>query len=107
MSTRSNIIVEQGTTFSANIEIENDEIDLLNFTPVGQFRKSYYSESAINFTAQVVDSKNLVISLTPDQTENLDHGKYVYDIEIQNGTTIYRVIEGDLIITPGVTRNES
>ena len=32
-------------------------------------------------------------------------GRYVYDVEINSGGTITRVVEGQVEVTPGVTRD--
>jgi hypothetical protein len=109
MATQSNLLVEQGTTFSADITIENEDIDLVDYNVYGQIRKSYKSTSKIDFNTQIVDASNFTISLTPAQTENIDFGKYVYDVEIHRiaDGVVYRVIEGSVEVTPGVTRIES
>ena len=45
------------------------------------------------------------ISLTPTQTGALAAGRYVYDVEITDQAGIItRVVEGQVEITPGVTR---
>ena len=45
------------------------------------------------------------MSLTDTQTKALDSGRYVYDLNItSSGGKTTRVVEGQAIITPGVTR---
>ena len=45
------------------------------------------------------------MSLTDTQTSALDAGRYVYDLNITSGAGVTtRVVEGQAIITPGVTR---
>ena len=47
----------------------------------------------------------MTISLTDTQTNSIDSGRYVYDLIVTSGSgTITRVIEGQAIITPNVTR---
>jgi hypothetical protein len=47
----------------------------------------------------------ITLALTSTQTNALVAGRYVYDIEItSSGSAITRVLEGQLEVTPGVTR---
>jgi hypothetical protein len=45
------------------------------------------------------------IALTAAQTNALASGRYVYDVEItSSGGVVTRVLEGQVEVTPGVTR---
>jgi hypothetical protein len=59
----------------------------------------------VAFTTAVNTSVGVItLSLTNAQTANLVAGRYVYDVEISDGTTISRVVEGIITVTPNVTR---
>jgi hypothetical protein len=68
-------------------------------------RRSFYSANAITFSATIVDAANgnVQISLTAAETANIKDGRYVYDIEATNNTTVKRIIEGLITVYPGVT----
>ena len=110
MAIVSNLTVDQGSTFSASIDItdtENNVLVLTGYTVAGQIRKTYDSSTAVSFTASVSNASTgeVTISLTPVQTNALVAGRYVYDVEITSaGGTVTRVIEGQLEVTPGVTQ---
>ena len=110
MAIVSNLTVDQGSTFSASIDItdtENNILVLTGYTVAGQIRKTYDSSTAVSFTASVSNASTgeVTISLTPVQTNALVAGRYVYDVEITSaGGTVTRVIEGQLEVTPGVTQ---
>ena len=110
MAIVSNLTVDQGSTFSASIDITDTEDNVLvltGYTVAGQIRKTYDSSTAVNFTASVSNASTgeVTISLTPAQTNALVAGRYVYDVEITSaGGTVTRVIEGQLEVTPGVTK---
>ena len=110
MAIVSNLTVDQGSTFSASIDITDTEDNILvltGYTVAGQVRKTYDSSTAVSFTASVSDAATgeVTISLTPAQTNALVAGRYVYDVEITSaGGTVTRVIEGQLEVTPGVTQ---
>ncbi|MDP7367464.1 MAG: hypothetical protein QGH83_09425 [Candidatus Pacebacteria bacterium] len=110
MAIVSNLTVDQGSTFSASIDITDTENNLLNltgYTVAGQIRKTYDSSTAVDFTGSVSNAAlgEVTISLTATQTNALVAGRYVYDVEItSSGGTVTRVIEGQVEVTPGVTQ---
>ena len=110
MAIVSNLTVDQGSTFSASIDITDTEDNILvltGYTVAGQIRKTYDSSTAVSFSASVSNASTgeLTISLTTAQTNALVAGRYVYDVEITSaGGPVTRVIEGQLEVTPGVTQ---
>ncbi len=110
MAIYSNLTVDQGSTFKATIDVTDSEGDALNltgYTVAGQLRKNFNSSTAVDFTSSVtnVSDGTIQISLSATQTNSLKAGRYVYDVEItSSGGDVTRVIEGQLEVTPGVTR---
>lgn len=109
MATKANLVIDQGTTFSTDISLtdeNNDPLDLNGFTANSQIRKWYTSTTiAASFSTAInVESGSLTLSLTPVQTSNLVSGRYVYDVEISDGSQVSRIVEGIVTVTPQVTR---
>lgn len=109
MATKANLVIDQGTTFSTDLNLTDENGDILNlngYTANSQIRKWYTSSNAAaTFTASInTDSGVISLSLTESQTSNLVAGRYVYDVEINDGSTISRVVEGIITVTPQVTR---
>ena len=108
MATISNIVIDQGTTFSLEFNLTNDATtakDLTAYAVTSQLRKSYESTTATDFTtAKVNATGKITISLTAAQTAALKAGRYVYDIEIASASETLRVLEGLVTVTPNVTR---
>lgn len=110
MAIHSNLFIDQGTTFSADIDVTDTDGNALNldgYTVAGQIRKTYMSLTAVDFTASVQNALNgtVRISLTDTETNAMKAGRYVYDVEITSGTgEVTRVLEGQVEIMPGVTR---
>ena len=107
-----NLLVEQGTTFTTTIAIDNaygDIYDLSGYTVSGQIRKSYYSANA---TATFVTSINIVtgsitLNLSSDVTSTMKAGRFVYDtviIDTNNGYAKTRILEGTVDVSPRVTQ---
>ena len=110
MAVYSNITVDQGTDFTASVDVTDADGDALNltaFTVQGQVRRSYYSSTAVNLTCAVSNATTGIItfSLSAVQSDAMKPGRYVYDVEIKSGANVKtRVLEGQLEIMPGVTK---
>jgi hypothetical protein len=109
MATKTNLVIDQGATFSANIQyLDNSKnpISLAGYDINSQMRRSYSSANATTFTANITNATtgNVSISLTSSQTANLIAGRYIYDIEANVAATVVRIVEGIVTVNPGVTR---
>lgn len=102
--------IEQGTTFSTTINVnENDGSpkDLSSYSARSQMRKSYYASSSKNFTMTKTDAAGgeITMSMSAANTANLTPGRWVYDVEIEDlGGVVTRIFEGIVVVMPGVTR---
>lgn len=45
----------------------------------------------------------VVVSMTATQTGSVTAGLYVYDLELTNGSTVYRLVEGKIVFDGQVT----
>jgi hypothetical protein len=109
MAQIQNIYIDQGTTFSLSLVVNDqngDLKDLSDYTVAAQMRKSYYTNTSISFTATVSlpAEGEVTISLTATQTSAIKAGRYVYDIEITGEGETLRVLEGIVVINPEVTK---
>lgn len=110
MATISNLVVDQGTTFSSIITITNQDgtpMDLTGYSVKSQFRKSYQSSTAINFTASIYDANagEVRLQLAPADTTGVRAGRYLYDIELTSPSNEkIRALEGLVILTPEITK---
>lgn len=107
MAQKTNITIDQGTTFTYNFTVSDtngDPVDLSGYTANSQMRKSYSSSNATTFTC-ATSTGQVTISLTANQTANVVAGRYVYDVELTaaNGA-VTRHVEGIVTVTPQVTR---
>ena len=111
MAIVSNLVIDQGASFQADIDVsdaDGDALNLTGYTTAGQMRKTYASTTATDFSASVqsVTNGTVRISLSAVQTNALKAGRYVYDVEIKKTSTseVTRVVEGQIEVTPGVTK---
>lgn len=108
MSTKSNIIIDQGADYINTFDIthaNNASANLETYTATAYIRKHYASTSYYTFTANTNANGVLTISMTANNTANIPAGRYVYDCVVTSNTgTITRLIEGIVTVNPSVTR---
>lgn len=111
MAIIANLFIDQGTDYTITVDVTDasgNVQDLTGYTSAAQIRKTYASSAvASTFTTDVSGvSGQVTLSLTDTQTAALADGRYVYDLNITDTNTAVttRVVEGQAIITPGVTR---
>jgi hypothetical protein len=108
MATIKNLVLEQGATFSANIQYLNNNkvpISLVGYNVRSKMRTSYNAANAAAFVAVITNGAtgNINLSLTAANTAALEYGRYVYDVEAYIGQELLRVVEGTVDVTPGVS----
>jgi len=109
MATKANLVIDQGTTYSTDINLTDENGDPLNlsgYSANSQIRKHYTSSNSIVFSTTINATSGVItLSLNANQTANIVSGRYVYDIELTDASnSISRIVEGIVTITPQVTR---
>jgi hypothetical protein len=110
MAAFSELVIEQGATFSTTLNVEDTAgaaINLYAYTTDSQMRKSYYSSSATTITSTITGTSNgeITLSMTAAATANVTPGRYVYDVRISSpANVVTRVVEGIITVLPSVTR---
>ena len=120
MANYEDLIIKQGTDVAIELELvnqDNSKKDLTNHS-VSAMMKRRYTDSAndpdsLQFNAVVVTPPTdgiVTLSLTNTQTDALTtRGRYVYDVELSYvdsdaNTIISRVLEGQIEVSPSVTK---
>jgi hypothetical protein len=107
MATKANLVIDQGSTFSTDLTLKDENGDplvLSGYNANSQMRKWYTSSNATATFTTAIDNGVITLSLSANQTNSLTAGRYVYDVEITDGSSISRVVEGIITVTPQVTR---
>jgi hypothetical protein len=109
MATKSNLVIDQGSTFSVDLNLTDENGDyfsLSGYTITSQMRKWYTStNAAATFTTSANSDIGVInLSLSSNQTSNLEAGRYVYDVELIDNSQTFRILEGIVTVTPQVTR---
>lgn len=108
MSTRANIVIDQGTTFSTVITINDSAgtpVDLTYYTVKSQFRKTYNSTNAYSFSVSANSTGAITMSINATASAAVPAGRYVYDLVLTDiAGAASRVVEGQVTINPSVSR---
>ena len=109
MAIKSNHLINQGTTFSTEIDVSDDNgnvMDLSGYSAEAQMRKYYTSNTSYDFTASVYINDGIVeLAMSANTTASIPAGRYVYDCNlISPSGEVTRLIEGIVTVSPGVTR---
>ena len=108
------ITAEQGTTFTRVLtwRDSNDAlINLTGYTARMQVRTDYFAATAA-LTLTTENSKivlggalgTITLSVTATDMAALSEGSYVYDLEMINGSTVTRLVQGTFAVNAEVTR---
>src|SRR5210317_1955246 len=113
MAAIANLRIDQGATFTSDVTVTDsngDAFDLTGYSASAKMAKGYAStRTRTTITTTINTDPTTVIitlSLTADQTNQLvAPARYVYDVEIlrTSDSTLTRVIEGLITISPSVT----
>ena len=109
MSIKANLLMDQGASYRASINIEDEngiKVPLTGYTAIAQIRKYFTSSISYNFTVEI-DAPNGIITLimTKAQTAIIKAGRYVFDCLVTDPSNFsVRLIEGIIDVRPGVSR---
>lgn len=112
MSAKFNLVCEQATTFNFQFQIKNDVTpwNLTNYTATMTVRP-FVGASTTTVVASttngriVLDGVNgrVTVTISSDITEDITPGRYSYDLVLDSGTVITRILEGKFAVTGAVT----
>jgi hypothetical protein len=109
MSTKANLTLDQGSTFSTTLNLTDDDGDpmsLTGFTATAAMKRWYTSNTATVFNTSInTVAGSITLELDANTTSLLWPGRYVYDVDITDGVSISRIVEGIITVTPAVTAN--
>ena len=117
MAQYEDLEIDQGTDIAIQIELDTADgtnKDLSNHSVAAKMKRGYNSDSANtqDFNAIINSPPTdgiVTLSLTNAETNALQVGRYLYDVEISftdsdSNTIMERVLEGSIRVKPSVTR---
>lgn len=109
MATKAHLVIDQGTTFSTDLNLTDqngDPLYLNGYTANSVIKKWYTSSNSVPFTVSINSLAGIVtLSLSANTTTSLSPGRYVYDVNVIETSTnaVSRVVEGYVTVTPSST----
>lgn len=107
MSKKLNIEIEQGATFTYTVELyntDNTAFSSSGWTGRGQLRKHLKSNTKYDFTISMSNGY-VSMAMNAASTNNIPHGLYLYDIEIEHSDgTIKRILSGMATVSGQITK---
>jgi uncharacterized membrane protein len=112
MSAKYNLICDQATTFNFQFQIKNDTTpwNLTNYVATMTVRP-FVGASTTTLVASTtngriaLDGINGRVTVTVDATTtgNIAPGRYSYDLVLDSGSEVTRILEGKFVVTGAVT----
>ncbi len=111
MSAKYNLICDQATTFNWQFQIKNDSTpwDLTNYTATMTVRP-FVGASTTTIVASTANGRialqsqgRVVVNISASDTANIPASRYVYDLVLNSGGTVTRILEGKFVVTGAVT----
>jgi hypothetical protein len=108
-----NFLCPQGSTFRKTItyKIEDVPVNLTGYSSRLQVREAHYSTTAIVSLTSASgitlggSTGTIDILISDEVTKEFPAGTWVYDLEVESsGGITDRLIEGNFVVTPEVTR---
>ena len=107
----NNLTIHTGTDFEQTFMLEdgntNSALNLTGYTGCAKIKKYQSSTGAAAFSLSFTNRATGKIRITMGEstTNTLKAGKYFYDVLLNSGSNIERVIEGEVLVKRSVTRS--
>ena len=112
MSAKYNLVCDQATTFNFQFQIKNDSTpwDLTGYTGTMTVRP-FVGANTTTVVASTANGRMVLTALTgrinvtidATTTGNIAAGRYSYDLVLDSGAEVTRILEGKFIVTGAVT----
>jgi hypothetical protein len=104
----ADLIVLQGATFDQNVAItvNGSGYNMTGFTGTLLARDPDADAPEVTLTTSdgiILGNGTIALSMTAAATAPLTPGRYPYQVEVNTGTAIVRILEGQLRIVPELT----
>jgi len=111
MSASYNIVCEQGTTFNFIFTIKNNETpwDLTNYTATMTIRPFIGASTTVivattsNYITLGTTNGKVTVNIPANITADFKAASNAYDLVLDSGTEVRRILEGQFIVTGAVT----
>ena len=108
----ANLTLYAGADFNATfnvVDTSNSPYDFTGYTASSQMQKSAgigaTTVPATTFTVGITSAAGGVfeVSVGSTDTRTLTEGRYVYNVLVSSGATIYNIVNGNIMVYPGIS----
>ena len=108
MATKANITIDAGSDYSIAVNVTQANgatFIITGSTAACKVRKHFSSNTSYSLSAAVTDGTTGEITLSANAayTATIPPGRYSYDVELYQGATTTRVLQGYVTVTPEMT----
>ena len=112
MSAKYNLVCDQATTFNFQFQIKNDSTpwNLTGYTGtmtvrpfVGATTTTVVASTANGAMVLTALTGRVNVTLSAATTASITAGRYAYDLVLDSGAEVTRILEGKFIVTGAVT----
>ena len=113
MSAKYNLVCDQATTFNFQFQIKNDTTpwNLNGYTGTMTVRP-FVGATTTTVVASTANGRmvfqggngTVTVTLSASITGAIPAGRYAYDLVLDSGSTVTRILEGKFIVTGAVTQ---
>ena len=112
MSAKFNLTCDQATTFNFQFQIKNDSTpwNLTNYTVtmtvrpfVGSTTTTLLATTANGYITLDGPNGRVTVTVPASVTEDIASGRYSYDLVLDSGSVVTRMLEGKFVVTGAVT----
>ena len=107
-----NLMIYGGSDFETTFNVTNNAntaFDLTDYSGSAAISKSVAVGATLGITTaftvgitSAVEGK-IKISLGSTSTRNLDQGRYMFDVIVSSGSTLYTIANGNIMVVPAVS----
>lgn len=107
-----NLVIHAGGDFNTNftaVNIYGTAVNLNSWSGSSQMTKSVaigsssYPHATFDFSFTNASQGKFKISLGSTETRSLEEGRYYYDILVSSGSTTYKIVDGNILVKPGIS----
>jgi hypothetical protein len=112
VSAKYNLVCEQATTFNFQFTIKNNDTpwDLTNYSATMTVRPFVGATTTTvvastdngRITFEPLDGR-VIVNISSNVTTGFSATRHEYDLVLDSGSEVTRILEGKFIVTPGVT----
>jgi hypothetical protein len=112
LSAKYNLVCDQATTFNFQFTISNDNVpwDLTNYTGTMTVRP-FVGANTTTVVASTANGRmvlggpagSITITIDATTTGDISSGRYAYDLVLDSGAEVTRILEGKFVVTGAVT----